>query len=925
LSNAPFGDCRAAELHLLSGVQSFGGLVAIDRGTQLICACSANIQDFTGRRPEDLLGQKWSVLFSPDQVSTLLKPDDSPGLPLPQIQTSELNGQTVQMATHSINNTTLVEFEVGRTEPSQFGFKERVAYLQLLGDTGSAESASRLLLKSVASISGFDRVMLYKFLPGWHGEVIAEALTSGVQGFLGLRFPETDIPASARRLYMVNWQRIIADVCSESVAILRTPGSGPLDLSFSQVRAVHPAHIQYLKNVGVEASFSVSIVVAGQLWGLIACHHLTPRTLSLAKRQLCDELSRTTAVHMTDMTAMQLEKTRADLREVLAAILGTLRSDASNKRAIVSQLPQIREAFRAEGILARLDDQHFHGGLIPDEVSLSALRNWLENFAKDAISATTAISPALAKYPALVRFASGILYIPLGGQDYLCLMRPEQIETVKWAGRPQSAAVGGDNIATLTPRASFQAWAEQVKGSCELWSQVEVESAAKLRELLIDHIDKTQLEQMALRDPLTGLANRLMFERAIQNAIRLAIKDGTLSAVFVLDLDKFKPVNDAMGHAAGDELLIEVARRLTALMRSRDLVARLGGDEFAILQLDLRNVQDADQTAERILKEIRRPFIIQGQSIGIGVSIGVSMCPNHATEHDELLEGADLALYQAKLAGRNTFKSFTNDMVSDKEQKDSVRQNLIDAMRNDQLWLAYQPIVSAKTKNLQSFEALARWQHSTRGEILARDFLPLIEQCQLVTQFAEWSIRKALTQGKLWQRKALPLVPVAVNLSARQFLSLDLVALCTTLSLELDIGLEWLRFDLDETALQSDFHVAAEKIAALSRLGVLVNIDHFGQGLVALSQIVDLKINQLKITNRYFQGGKTASRNDAMVAIIRSIGTVMNIQIVATQIETEAMQLRASSNGIEYMQGYHIGPALGPDTAEAWLRSRTCQ
>jgi len=902
-------------------VQSFGALIAIDRHTELICACSANVREFTGKRPEDLLGQKWNLLFRPDQVSTLFKPDGAPGLHLSQIQNSELNGQTVLMANHSVNNITLVEIEANQTEPHQFVFADRVTYLQALGATDTPEGASMLLLETVAGISRFDRVMLYKFLPDWHGTVIAEVLTPGVQGFLGLRFPATDVPASARRLYLVNWQRIIADIRCDSVPIIRTLDSEPVDLSFSQLRAVHPVHIQYLKNIGVEASFSVSVVVAGRLWGLIACHHLTPKTVSLSERQLCEELARITAIHMTDMNAMQLEKERAGFREALAAILAALRAHDSSKRAIISQLAQIRETFRAEAILARLDDEHFHGGHVPDDISLSALLNWLDIYDRGAISASTTIDSALAKYPALVRFASGLLYIPLGGQDFLLLMRPEQIETVKWAGKPQSAAVIGDDVADLTPRASFQAWTEQVKGSSELWSQAEVESAARLRGLLIEYIEKARLETMALRDPLTGLANRFMFERAIQNAIRFAISDGTLSAVYVLDLDKFKPVNDTMGHAAGDELLIEVGRRLTTLMRSRDVVARLGGDEFAIVQLDLRGVEDADQTAERMLKEIRRPVTIQGQSVEIGVSIGVSMCPLHAIEYDELLEGADLALYQAKLAGRNTFKSFTGSMMSDKEHKDSVRQGFIDAMSSGQLWLAYQPVVSSKTKTLQSFEAFARWQHPAKGDLMAQEFLSLIDQCQLVTQFAEWTIRRALVQGKLWLRKGLPLIPVSVNLSARQFLSLDLVGLCTSLSTELDIGLEWLRFDLDEAALQSDFLRVAEKTVALSRLGILTNIDHFGQGLVALNQIVDLKINQLKIISRYLQSGKDIVRNDAIVAIIHSIGTVMNIPVVATQVETEAMEMRAISAGIEYLQGYHISRSLIPDEAEVWLRN----
>jgi EAL domain-containing protein (putative c-di-GMP-specific phosphodiesterase class I) len=299
------------------------------------------------------------------------------------------------------------------------------------------------------------------------------------------------------------------------------------------------------------------------------------------------------------------------------------------------------------------------------------------------------------------------------------------------------------------------------------------------------------------------------------------------------------------------------------------------------------------------------------------------MCPLHAVDHDELLEDADLALYQAKLAGRNTYKAFTDNMASDKEAKDSIRQDLIAAMHSTgAMRLAYQPVINAHTRVLQSFEAFARWRHPLRGELSAREFLPLLEHGHLAVQFAEWSIREALHQGMLWMRKGLPLVPVCVNMSAGQFLNVDLVGICGSLSRDMRIGLEWLRFDLDETALHIDFQRASLRIAALATLGVLTNIDNFGQGLVALHRVVDLKFNQLKITGRYFQGGSDAARNEAMVAIIRSIGKVMNIPVVATQIETEAMESRALASGIEYLQGYHISPELSPDAAEGWIRNR---
>jgi diguanylate cyclase (GGDEF)-like protein len=572
--------------------------------------------------------------------------------------------------------------------------------------------------------------------------------------------------------------------------------------------------------------------------------------------------------------------------------------------------------------LAHLDEQDFHGGDVPDDVSLSALQNSLETADKLTVAARRTIIPALAKHPALTRFASGTLFIPLTGQDFLLLMRPEQIEKVNWAGKPQGHSDEGEEIAQLTPRASFQAWSEQVKGTSEVWEDVEIESAKELREVLIEYIDRCQLEAMALRDPLTGLANRPMFERALQEAIKLAIKENMLAAVFMLDLDRFKAINDTMGHAAGDELLIQVAGRLTGLMRARDTVARLGGDEFGIVGFDLRQAQDADRTAARIIADIRRPYTIQGHSVEIGVSIGVSMCPIHATERGELLENADLALYEAKGAGRNTFKAFTNAMLSDADQKESARHGLIEAMRDGSLFLVYQPIVSAKSRALQSFETFARWRHPVKGELAARDFLPLVEQCQLLTPFAEWGIRRVLQQGKRWMRSALPLVPVSVNLSAMQFLSLDLVGVCDSMSRELDVGLEWLRFDVEETVLHADFPRAADKIAALSQLGILINVDHFGQGLVPLNRICDVKLNQLKITNKYFETGPAMNRNDALIAIIHQVGQVLRVPIVATQIETEAMGLRATSAGIDYLQGNLISQPLTDDAAEGWLRNR---
>ena len=919
MTTAPFRNCKLDDLHLGNRIQSFGALLAVDKRTQWIIACSENIEAFIGKSPAELLGQPRPVAFSNEQVVDLLQGPD-PGPPVPHIQRIQLNHRSMLVATHSVADCTLFEIEACEAQPQAFTFSDRVVYLHALAGTKTAESAAQLLFEHIADITQYDRVMLYKFLPEWHGEVIAERLKAGVHGFLGLRFPASDLPANARRLYLMNWQRIIADVHADTVPVRALPGHELIDFSYSQLRAVHPVHIMYLQNLGVEASFSVSIIVAGQLWGMVVCHHLASKPLSMNQRQLCEELARTTSLHMSDMAALQLAQTRSRFRAELSSILGALGSDTGNRRAIVSQLTHIARVFRADGILAHLDDQDFHSGSVPDDISLSALRNSLETYDRSAVAARSRLSPSLDQYPSLIRFACGTLYIPLTDHDFLLLLRSEQISAVTWAGKPHSDT--GEEIAQLTPRASFQGWSEQVRGSSEPWDPIEIESAQHLRQLLIECAEKLRLESLALRDPLTVLANRFMFERALQEAITRAIKDDALTAVFALDLDKFKPVNDTLGHAAGDELLTQVGERLTGLMRSRDTVARLGGDEFGIVALDLSHATEADRTAERILEEIRRPFMIQGHSVEISVSIGVSMCPIDAIEHSELLEDADLALYQAKDAGRNTFKAFTNDLALASQQKGSARHALIEAMRGGACSLVFQPIVASKTKTLQSFETFARWQHPIKGELAACDFLPLMEQSQLLAQFAEWGIATVLRQGRDWVRKGLPMVPVSINVSARQFFSLDLVGICSDLSRELGIGLEWLRFDLDETALQADFARAAEKIAALARLGILTNIDHFGQGLVLLSRLCDLKIAQLKVTGDFFKVSKDMTKADALIAIVREVGRVLRVPIVATQLETTEMEGRATSAGIEYLQGYCISLPLKCEAAEEWLRTR---
>jgi len=235
MTNAPFGNCKSANLSRGDRLQSMGCLIAVDKRTQLICACSANAAEFTGKGPAELLGRHWEVLFRANQLGSLFSSADTAEPQLPRIQRAQWAGRSRLVATHSAGEVTFAEIEVWQPEARQYVFADRVSYLRSLSQTDTAESAAVRLMEAVADITGYDRVMLYKFRADAHGEVIEERLKPGIQGYLGLRFPATDVPANARRLYLLNWQRVIADVHAETVALISAPDCPALDMSFSRL------------------------------------------------------------------------------------------------------------------------------------------------------------------------------------------------------------------------------------------------------------------------------------------------------------------------------------------------------------------------------------------------------------------------------------------------------------------------------------------------------------------------------------------------------------------------------------------------------------------------------------------------------------------------------------------------------------------
>ncbi|MGH6676957.1 MAG: putative bifunctional diguanylate cyclase/phosphodiesterase, partial [Xanthobacteraceae bacterium] len=346
-----------------------------------------------------------------------------------------------------------------------------------------------------------------------------------------------------------------------------------------------------------------------------------------------------------------------------------------------------------------------------------------------------------------------------------------------------------------------------------------------------DATERKKAEQriafLAHHDPLTGLANRAALSQKISEAAARQRRREEPFSVLLLDLDRFKQVNDTLGHPAGDALLAEVATRLKSLLRETDVLARLGGDEFAIIQAGEERQRDAARAlAERIIQTVGKPFDIDGGDVSIGTSIGIALAPGHESGADELLKMADLALYRAKSAGRNGYCFFDPEMSEIASARQEIESDLRRAIQQNELVLHFQPIVDARTRKITCIEALVRWQHPTKGLIFPDLFIPLAEETGLIAQVGDWVLRAACSEAATWPRH----IKVAVNLSLVQFRKTDLAGVVMRALVDSGLRPERLELEITETAL---IESAAECLPALRQfktLGITIVLDDFGTG-----------------------------------------------------------------------------------------------
>ncbi len=438
-----------------------------------------------------------------------------------------------------------------------------------------------------------------------------------------------------------------------------------------------------------------------------------------------------------------------------------------------------------------------------------------------------------------------------------------------------------------------------------------------------------ELRHQSTHDALTGLPNRAFFHEILSRSMAYARRADTLVALLLLDIDSFKNINESLGHEYGDALLQELAQRLTAairkedwITRAEDVVARQGGDEFMVLIQNIHSVHAATKVAERILAAIAQPFDVRGHKIHVTASMGITVYPFDDTDTTGLLRNADVAMYKAKQAGKNSFQFYTASMSAHIQEQRAIENGLRHAIENGELVLHYQPQIDLKSGELVGVEALIRWQHPDRGLVAPGLFIPIAEESSLIVAIGEWVLRTACEQSRAWRDLGLPVLRVAVNLAGRQFAEAGLPATVERILRETDLhdSAQCLELEVTESMLMEDTERTAATLQALHRMGVRLAIDDFGTGYSSLNYLKRFHIDSLKIDQSFVRDIANNTDDAAIATAIVTLGHNLGLTVIAEGVETEDQMTFLRAAQCDEIQGYYYSRPLPAGALEEWIK-----
>jgi len=485
-------------------------------------------------------------------------------------------------------------------------------------------------------------------------------------------------------------------------------------------------------------------------------------------------------------------------------------------------------------------------------------------------------------------------------------------ETGRWRGEISDRRKNGELFTALLSINTFRDINEKLTYHIGVFTDI-----STLKET------EYKLEYLAHHDQLTDLPNRLLCHARMEHELQFAKRNKDQVAILFLDLDMFKNVNDSMGHAKGDSLLQQVAKRINDCVRKEDTIARLGGDEFVVVIGSLKSRQAAMLVAENILALFSKPFSINAQEVFISASIGISVYPDDGEDHDVLLRNADAAMYHAKSKGRNNYQFYTPALTAKVSERLNLETSLRQALEKNELRVYYQPQYSLSSEKIIGVEALVRWQHPEMGMVGPDKFISIAEETGLIVPIGEWVLKTACMQLKEWQDADYPSMRMAVNLSARQFLKPGLEKVIENTIKESGINPEDLELELTESIIMHDTLIISDTLNALHHMGVGLSIDDFGTGYSSLSYIQRFPLDRLKIDRSFVQDIMTNPADAEMITSIIALGHCMKLQVLAEGVETKDQLLYLQEQGCEEVQGFYFSRPIPANELETFLNSHS--
>jgi diguanylate cyclase (GGDEF)-like protein len=433
----------------------------------------------------------------------------------------------------------------------------------------------------------------------------------------------------------------------------------------------------------------------------------------------------------------------------------------------------------------------------------------------------------------------------------------------------------------------------------------------------------SRVEYLAYHDGLTTLPNRSLFSKLLAQSISQARRYKRQLALLFIDLDRFKHINDTLGHEAGDQLLQEVAARLTACLRDSDTVARLGGDEFVVLLPELDVDKYAATVAQKILSSVARPFLLLGQEFRVTASVGISTYPEDGQDEQTLTKNADIAMYQAKEEGKNNFQFYSEKLNANSLERLTLESGLRHALERSEFQLHYQSKREIRSGRITGMEALLRWQHPDLGTVAPMQFIPVAEETGLIVPIGKWVLRTACLQNVVWQNEGLPHLSMAVNLTTRQFFDEHLLSDLMTILADTHMDATLLELEITESLLMRDVEHTLRVLGGLKDMGIRIAIDDFGVGYSSLSTLKRFPLNTIKIDRSFIRDVASVPEDKALTEAIIAMGRTLSLTVVAQGVETKEQADYLRQNACDEFQGFYLDKPVPADQIAGSLRAQS--